>query len=391
MLKLEQSRDCLEGHQHNNEANVKKDSIQDQNNITGIQAYQYGTSQPGDFTTDFLVCPPTDYYYYAGGPAQQQLDPIFFNWQPQVNGASDFNFASSGHVEHMGGALGYGQFDMLQMQGATGLMADYEYGMYPVANASNNHAPVHHQSHQYELSVPVKMPDAMLYPALDDPSANISSEAVLLNVDQQAGIFNDYFNLGSVASSAAHHHQPHPFYYSTNAEDGDVISHVKPSDVISPELFQSMHIPMVPIYGHYQGFLDKQQNGKKGSSSSSSSKKKKKPSSSTSSVSNPAGTTTIFGPSFFMKDGEEGASPASTSSTNPNGAVPSVIGEDGKVYTKPPYSYAALISRALRECDGAKLTLSGIYDWIKSNFPYYRTAEAAWQVLTFVDCINHHI
>lgn len=60
--------------------------------------------------------------------------------------------------------------------------------------------------------------------------------------------------------------------------------------------------------------------------------------------------------------------------------APSVIGEDGKVYTKPPYSYAALISRALRECQDSKLTLSGIYDWIKDHFPYYRTAEAAWQV-----------
>jgi hypothetical protein len=64
--------------------------------------------------------------------------------------------------------------------------------------------------------------------------------------------------------------------------------------------------------------------------------------------------------------------------TNING-VPSVVGDDGKIYQKPSYSYAALISQALRECDGAKLTLSGIYDWIKDRFPYYRTAEAAWQ------------
>lgn len=46
---------------------------------------------------------------------------------------------------------------------------------------------------------------------------------------------------------------------------------------------------------------------------------------------------------------------------------------------KPPYSYAALISEALRDCPMGRLTLSGIYDWIKENFPYYRTAEAAWQ------------
>lgn len=65
---------------------------------------------------------------------------------------------------------------------------------------------------------------------------------------------------------------------------------------------------------------------------------------------------------------------ASTGST-----LPSVIGEDGKLYTKPPYSYASLISRALREGPISKLTLAGIYDWIKENFPYYRSAEAAWQ------------
>lgn len=59
--------------------------------------------------------------------------------------------------------------------------------------------------------------------------------------------------------------------------------------------------------------------------------------------------------------------------------VPSVMGEDGKIYQKPPFSYAALISQALRDCPSAKLTLSGIYDWIKEHYPYYRSAEAAWQ------------
>ncbi len=56
-----------------------------------------------------------------------------------------------------------------------------------------------------------------------------------------------------------------------------------------------------------------------------------------------------------------------------------VMGDDGNLHQKPPYSYAALISQALRECPNGKLTLSGIYDWIKVRFPYYRSAEAAWQ------------
>jgi len=74
-------------------------------------------------------------------------------------------------------------------------------------------------------------------------------------------------------------------------------------------------------------------------------------------------------------------SPPSAATSSPGQAanLPTVMGEDGQLYQKPPYSYAALISRALRECDGAKLTLAGIYEWIKEHYPYYRTAEAAWQ------------
>lgn len=53
--------------------------------------------------------------------------------------------------------------------------------------------------------------------------------------------------------------------------------------------------------------------------------------------------------------------------------------ENGIKYQKPPYSYATLISKSLQESETKKLTLSEIYEWIRKNFPYYRTAEAAWQ------------
>ena len=59
--------------------------------------------------------------------------------------------------------------------------------------------------------------------------------------------------------------------------------------------------------------------------------------------------------------------------------LPSVTGPDGQVYQKPPGSYASLITKALKESDAGKLTLAGIYDWIRNNYPYYKSAEAAWQ------------
>lgn len=59
--------------------------------------------------------------------------------------------------------------------------------------------------------------------------------------------------------------------------------------------------------------------------------------------------------------------------------LPSITGPDGQIYQKPTGSYASLITKALKECESGKLTLAGIYDWIKNNYPYYRSAEAAWQ------------
>lgn len=47
---------------------------------------------------------------------------------------------------------------------------------------------------------------------------------------------------------------------------------------------------------------------------------------------------------------------------------------------KPPMSYATLIGQAILSTSEEKLSLSGIYDWIKSNFSYYRYIEPGWQV-----------
>lgn len=46
---------------------------------------------------------------------------------------------------------------------------------------------------------------------------------------------------------------------------------------------------------------------------------------------------------------------------------------------KPQISYAALITEAILSADDFRMTLAEIYDWIKTHYPYYRTAPVAWQ------------
>lgn len=47
---------------------------------------------------------------------------------------------------------------------------------------------------------------------------------------------------------------------------------------------------------------------------------------------------------------------------------------------KPPYSYAALITFAINSTTKKKMTLSDIYNWISTNFPYYKDAGTGWKV-----------
>lgn len=46
---------------------------------------------------------------------------------------------------------------------------------------------------------------------------------------------------------------------------------------------------------------------------------------------------------------------------------------------KPVESYALMIYKALEDSSEGKLTLSEIYAWIESTYPYYRKADPVWK------------
>jgi hypothetical protein len=46
---------------------------------------------------------------------------------------------------------------------------------------------------------------------------------------------------------------------------------------------------------------------------------------------------------------------------------------------KPPYSYAELIAQAIKSVPSYKLPLNKIYEWISTNYPFYKLSETGWQ------------
>ncbi|XP_028561732.2 forkhead box protein J1-B-like [Podarcis muralis] len=88
----------------------------------------------------------------------------------------------------------------------------------------------------------------------------------------------------------------------------------------------------------------------------------------------PAGDTAAMGAPTGM-----GKPASSSSSLQPLAPDPEAVDYRTNGQVKPPYSYATLISMAMRASPEAKLTLSAIYAWITENFCYYRHAEPSWQ------------
>lgn len=46
---------------------------------------------------------------------------------------------------------------------------------------------------------------------------------------------------------------------------------------------------------------------------------------------------------------------------------------------KPPYSYATMITQAIMSTDEMMMSLSEIYDWIATNYSFYRHSKSGWQ------------
>jgi hypothetical protein len=67
--------------------------------------------------------------------------------------------------------------------------------------------------------------------------------------------------------------------------------------------------------------------------------------------------------------------------------------QDFKNCGRPPIPYAQLISQAIENAPSRKVTLSGIYQYVMTYYPYFKTAGSGWKVIlintrTLLDTIS---
>ncbi|XP_017492917.1 PREDICTED: forkhead box protein C2-A-like [Rhagoletis zephyria] len=65
--------------------------------------------------------------------------------------------------------------------------------------------------------------------------------------------------------------------------------------------------------------------------------------------------------------------------TNSNNNSNNSCSSSSNEIAKPPYSYIALITMAIKKATDHKVTLSGIYQYIMDEYPFYRDNKQGWQ------------
>ncbi|CAH1113719.1 unnamed protein product [Psylliodes chrysocephalus] len=96
-----------------------------------------------------------------------------------------------------------------------------------------------------------------------------------------------------------------------------------------------------------------------------------------------AGTTTS-GPHTPVDSNEEPRAPSTSSCNSPqpqpsSSTASSTSNSSSNNLSKPPYSYVALIAMAIQSTHQKRATLSEIYQYITSKFPYFERNKKGWQ------------